>query len=688
MKFQLIACLESLQPQDYHCISCDLYFNARPEHDQVRMDRSVTMRVHYEDNCPVLNQVALLLLPLPQRSDGAGSSRCGTSGILPAAGPPSGGSSTLPTGRRRRTSQQASQADQGRAGAKQPRRAQRQPESHQRPDQAHGTSSHQSRPPAATVEPAGLLRHFHPINAARSHPNVDTMGSRLEEAASTDVQGSGSTEPENILATPADERASNPDSPAESVSGWRRVMGSGAAARGPDAGRHLAISEMVQREPVLGSVASSSNANGPDDQADGLSGRFVERQFAGSPLSLPATSGARSTMETPTMSPTRRCLESLGGTSTIDNVEFAGLVDQGPQLGPGSPCANHPADPADPGTGIQGHEQGPLQGQEEREACQAVDLSTRHRLREAILALALDNPGTACYANAAVVSFLWSFLSRHTFEHTDWGIFASQFAAMLFHVDDSPLQLEDQEWFQQVVATWDNRHGQADSAEFLQRLMQRVTATCFSNRWERRLLQGQKVCVHDSSDDYTPITVQLDPGMISSDGIHLNDLLRQWHGELGMQTGLLAPKDLCCCHIDRLVRSPTGQLDKCLAPLQLDGHIMMPRFTQDTTCTWETYQVVAAVSHLGHTGGGHYQTVLRIDSATVPNAGYDWMHCDDNRHPCGCNTWPAGFSNGITVIWLCHTSVLEIHACPASVASGMDQTEAATLAMLNTLPLK
>jgi hypothetical protein len=113
-----------------------------------------------------------------------------------------------------------------------------------------------------------------------------------------------------------------------------------------------------------------------------------------------------------------------------------------------------------------------------------------------------------------------------------------------------PVQLDQLSWFQDLVATWDDRQGQADSSEFSHLLMKGVAASCYSNRWERPVQDGHNVQVHDHGDSCMPITPQLDPECLDSGAIRMNGILRQWHNELGMSAALVDFKALVCLHID------------------------------------------------------------------------------------------------------------------------------------------
>jgi hypothetical protein len=107
-----------------------------------------------------------------------------------------------------------------------------------------------------------------------------------------------------------------------------------------------------------------------------------------------------------------------------------------------------------------------------------------------------------------------------------------------------PYSLEHSTWFQNLIAAWPERHGQADSAEFSSILLRGVAPQCCSNSWERRVLTEQNIRVHDQGDEFMPIVLQLDLELTDCGSIRLIDLIRQWHQELGMCAGLVCAKDL------------------------------------------------------------------------------------------------------------------------------------------------
>lgn len=216
--------------------------------------------------------------------------------------------------------------------------------------------------------------------------------------------------------------------------------------------------------------------------------------------------------------------------------------------------------------------------------------SLKQRLRNAFHTLILENSSSLCYANSALLTCLWAMLTRSTFSVSDWGEYSEIFCALLFSPDTDPISIEHTIWFQNLVATWPERHGQADSAEFSNILLRGFAPQCCSNRCERRVMTERKVRVHDCSDDTMPITLQSDLNLQDCGSIRLVDLIRHWHQELGMCAALVHAEDLICVHLDRFLMDPTGQVRKSTVPIGFLGGVSLPIFINEVECCWEGYQ--------------------------------------------------------------------------------------------------
>ena len=114
----------------------------------------------------------------------------------------------------------------------------------------------------------------------------------------------------------------------------------------------------------------------------------------------------------------------------------------------------------------------------------------RQQLRDLMRFFQMDNTGTMCYANSAVLCLLWSTLSRWNFSLADWGAQSAILSNILLNFSGYPYQLEPQTWFQRIIQLWNPLNEQADCAEFTYKLLGWVASSCISNRWQRRFWQA------------------------------------------------------------------------------------------------------------------------------------------------------------------------------------------------------
>lgn len=388
---------------------------------------------------------------------------------------------------------------------------------------------------------------------------------------------------------------------------------------------------------------------------------------------------------------TGRGLDDPDRAPAAVDVEFAGVGAEGSQSRTMQTSGTPAAMPSPAATGSQ--ECG--EGQNSRENQIQTDLKAlRNSLRQIFRILVMDNSSNWCYANSAFLTFLWVTLSRTSFEPNDWGEFSELFQGLLQQFDGIPIQLENLEWFQNLIAAWSERHGQADSSEFSGILLKGIDPPCCSHRWDRRVLQAEKVLIHDRGDKHMPITIQIEPELQDTGSIRLVDLIRHWHQELGMRAGLTTESELVCVHLDRFVRLPSGQIQKSMIPIGFHWGVPFPVFTSDTECDWQGYQVMAAFAHLGSTESGHYNCILRVDDQNSPDREPAlWIHCDDNRAPVPYWYLPEEFAANVTCFWLCKCEVLDHHdmrqdppALPVPTSTQRPVADHAVLEMLNQLP--
>ena len=652
--FQLHHMLQSLQTNDWQCNLCQQIYNLQVDPaESMTPDRCRLQHQHFTTNCPVVVQLTALLHPLHGRADGP--QRPGFDGWSSSTGTTTAwGQKTL--GWKRRSSAQASQT----SGCR--RRTTRVPTGRGHDDDAEtdGPTAAESRTLHTAAAPPGLLRFVCPRPTRGHHTASEGAGSELEGASST-TRG----RPEvGQFEDPSDGwcggRTSTPGPAVGGLETHRETLGAGGGERNTAPGRQLAVSTLVSRHEAVEEGLSSTPAHAEAAEESSNAGGTVSVEQSHPEVSQSEGLSVHGTVASSDLASGLRCLVHPPGVVPEYSMVPPRDVSQSPQHGPfeASPAASGDVEQSPDTTRERTRER-----QVGTEAS-STDLSfqDRQRLRQLLLELQLDNPGSSCYANSAFLATVWACLSRHRFQYLDWGARSAVLQAILFDNDGSPFSLEAQDWFPPLVQGWNEHQGQADCAEFGHRFTSWLNVPAISNRWERRVTTSDATLVHDQGDRFMPLTLQLDPAMIADHEISLTALFRLWSMELGMCAGLTDPNDLLLVHIDRMVMSPTGTLYKHDAVITFGWEVQVPILTTTTTLDMQAYTVVAVTAHLGSTQGGHYQTMLRtfpeVSDLAAPSM---WMFCDDCRLPQRCWTFPDNFSMGISGLWLCRTTALEMH---------------------------
>lgn len=664
MKFQLVACLLKLQAQDMQCDFCGLMVNP-PVLPDANMDpqRLLNMQTHFDSSCPIAHQVALLLHPLHGRADdGARSTRSCAAGIFQAAESPA--TSSQPVQERQRG---RAPAQKSKAGSR-PRRKRHHPESTASPACHDGHVERDGPPPSSTREEHAaptsprLIYLLLSDQSSRSGPSAHPAGSGLEESSNAESHQPSSANHEDISVQRHDQR----NTPAGAEDGQelqrRGPLGQGHPAGDSAAGWRMDLSEMESTGAVPDASGQTCPPNGSPPEAATTHGGNLGGFLTRDQIPLPETTANDSAVVPADLHAPERTLAHHGGVTATGNVEFAGAVDEGAQPIPIPTSANAPTMSPESTVTSQRTWEGEAHRETQGPLNDADRSQHRHRLRQCLRSLVLENDGHMCYANSAVQAMMWSFLSRTTFVEADWGEYSELFHALISHSDSFPMHLEHIPGFQTLVANWPEWTGQADSTEFSSILLKGAASRCCNNSWERRVQEGQTVTVQDRGHHYMPITVQLEPELEENGSVRLNELIRHWHYEWGMSAGLVHDTDLICLHVDRFVRSPTGMLQKDETPIGFLGGVQFPTFSTGIDCDWHGYQVIAMISHTGDQSGGHYQALLKVGPESLPGQPpYLWLHCDDNRAPQPCWHVPPRVAENATCFWLCRCEVGDYH---------------------------
>ena len=134
--------------------------------------------------------------------------------------------------------------------------------------------------------------------------------------------------------------------------------------------------------------------------------------------------------------------------------------------------------------------------------------------------LTLQNPGNLCFANAAVYSFLWTTLSMEPCDLRHWGAQRQMLIDLLMKHHDSPANLCDERWFQDILGCWGNsdKHTdpsmlpQQDAAEFVHVWLNlnQLPDQAFHMGWERRFEENGQAIVFDQGTPTMPICPRFD----------------------------------------------------------------------------------------------------------------------------------------------------------------------------------
>ena len=419
------------------------------------------------------------------------------------------------------------------------------------------------------------------------------------------------------------------------------ALGHGSQQQDDQCRRIMAFPALEPREAGFGEFSSpcASDAAGPQRVGSPVGTSPGQRPC--DEISCPATTAAGRAVAAPNPSSPGRFVAHPSALGSELHLGHAGRLNEGALSEAGQDSRGLAAD--DPGSeDWQRTQQRSLQGEAPQEA---VVKSARDYYSQALERLCLTNPSSLCYANSAVLSFLWATLSRAAFRPGDWGVPRALFQDLLDNPSQEPVNLAIQPWMRALLLDWDDNEGQADSAEFTNRLIRWVQPACVNNRWHRRVCSGENLPaeIHDFGDRFMPVVLQIDPVYIHNDSIRLQDLIRCWHNEL------------VCVHIDRFIQRPAGGVRKLHISINFHWTVNVPIFDQEgVSCTWESYQMVAAFAHFGTESHGHYQALLRAPFSSDEVEPAVWLHCDDGRQPQRCIDLPGGFAAGVTCIWLCH----------------------------------
>ena len=137
--------------------------------------------------------------------------------------------------------------------------------------------------------------------------------------------------------------------------------------------------------------------------------------------------------------------------------------------------------------------------------------------------LRFDNDSHWCYTNAALAAWMWSTLSHHDYDFSQWGTMQNCVANLLTHnkqqISDNCINLRN--FFPELFQRWQQDCRQGDAAEFTSLLLETAKQSCVNQSWEQRLLvhnsTGFQITVHGEA--WAPLN--LAPSHESSDNLNL-----------------------------------------------------------------------------------------------------------------------------------------------------------------------
>ena len=252
---------------------------------------------------------------------------------------------------------------------------------------------------------------------------------------------------------------------------------------------------------------------------------------------------------------------------------------------------------------------------------------------EKIHILQCGNEGNWCYANAGLVTLIWTLLHATSFDEYTFGTAWEAVRSVELASHPSLAGL-----FEGQTSS-----DQRDIAEFTSEVLAWCKSSRASQAWERRFVTPDGTCCLEKGGDFQPVAL-----------VHLFEL----DAEQTTLAALLVPW-LHCHSMPTALTQRGGPkvffLDRLIDCARLLGHFHhvdflvpfhLPFFVNDgLDLNWEEHVTVAAVAHLGDSHRGHFRALLR-----EPATGELWI-CDDNRPPEAIQHVPEFFYTRSVLFW-------------------------------------
>ena len=684
---QLIDVVHDLQPDIFQCSMCTQIFNLpwtlKP--DEPAAARLDLAQSHLKGHCPVLTQLALLFSALLHghhnlyANHGSGGGGAGDRGIF-STGP------TLP----RQFPEAGTQPEGHQATQKRNARSDRKTSTASRSRSARGTAGdatgthhgqldHQARSGTSKSAQNGSIHSFFEQRTsgrfASPGPgiqNLETEDGGIDASHAVSAAASDHHPPEGAEAT------SRADCPSE---GHRGAVSDVSTERIDPERSELPLPQVGPCREEAGPGQEDPDQRSQDGAAPGRTIGNAARSVPGDSISFSETSqsgSAISPMAPPVEPSERQTIRALSSSGSQFPVDAGGGIDEAPFPGPIGPGHGSP---------IPDERQGQGQGQTGQAGTDSL-MMDRGALLTILCGLQLTNDSSWCYANSIVCCLLWLRMCvQPTFDA--WGCRYDEITSFFCQCDSETVALADAPWFCQILRRWGPVHGQNDSAEFTQAILDWIGATAINMRWERRVAIHDVLQVFDSSNASTPITLTITDEMHHSGHCDLSHMLQHWAQENSMSAALTQAPVCICLHIDRYFQSSDGTIVKSNSAVSLDTEVSVPIFVAEgLQSEMQGYIPIAGTTHFGEDLAGHCQAVLKLQPGVLHEVQpIAWLITNDMVPPQP--TWhiPAMFAQTLTVIWLVRTDCLSLplYPMPRANAAQMMTDAAATQDLLMLL---
>ena len=680
---QLMTRFMNMQTNDHQCFACEQIFNY-PE--DMRMtdasDRTQTAQAHFRAQCPNLLQTAIVLSKAAHGRHGrrrharVPGDECTDLERVPTPGASTG---QIPqAGTERCSAQKAKKRRTSQTGPTSGKDQQRQSSS------GHVTASQagdQTGQGHAANEERGHLHLLFQQQRARqlsqpSHADHGEMGTRASGPSTELTADANDPASSQTDASGVQHLADQAGQPGDST-GWHGTQDHGFEDPGLVARWDMPISGMgCTGQAIEGQSTETPHVETPPSDLHGHAGG-TERRPPGDEVPRPPhdQQSRGDTLEAATQHARRPAL-----ATDATPVPLSDLADHGRLV----EDAQSPAEPIGASTPEDtGHDTSDTErqgeGQDEVQTNEAggtgilmPDLTNqdmRHLLTHVAL-LVLENPGSLCFANAAVTTFLWTSMSLDQCDFCNWGTQRQQLTQFLLASYATPTNLCDHVWFQETMRCWGNQNPavhndditQQDATEFIHVWLEHMNTPAFDMRWERRFLENDRLRTFDSGGPFTPIWLHLDETTAHANSCTLTQLFCLWRQVDGMQAALMQAPQCLCLQIDRCTRDRTGQIHKSDCMINVDNHCIVPVFQgQGLTHEPVEYQPVAIMAHLGIDQGGHYRAGLKLAPTLVNSTTpAEWLLTDDWQAPTPIWRIPAWMLRNTTVIWMIRTDCMRL----------------------------